>query len=166
MKTIKNNWSLIIFLISFLAIGSALTAEYVFGILPCKMCLYQRYTYYFIIMISLLFFFLKNFSNFLQFLLTECALFYGIFYAMWHVGIEQKIFSGPSECTNFLKNQNSLTDLKNQILNQTIISCDEISWSILGLSAATINAFVLLLLIIFNSIFLIQKFNNKKNLVF
>ena len=53
MKKIKNNWTVIVFIISFLAISSAITAEFFFEILPCKMCLYQRYPYYFIIFVSI-----------------------------------------------------------------------------------------------------------------
>ena len=162
MKIIKKNWMLIILLISFFAIGSALIAEYFFEIFPCKMCLNQRYPYYFIIIISLIFFFIKKFSYIWKLLLIECALCYGIFYATWHIGIEQKILPGLPECTTSLDHTNSLIELKNQILNQTIITCDEITWTIVGLSAATINAFILLFLLIFNSIFLIQYFNVKK----
>ena len=153
---------LIIFLISFFAIGSALIAEYFFEIFPCKMCLNQRYTYYFIIIISLIFFFIKKFPYILKLLLIECALCYGIFYAIWHVGVEQKILPGLPGCTTAFDNSNSLAELKNQIINQAIITCDEISWTILGLSAATINALVLLFLIIFNTTFLIQCFYVKK----
>ena len=162
MKIIKENWILIILLISFIAIGSALIAEYFFEIIPCRMCLNQRYPYYFIIIISLIFFIIKKFSYILKLFLIECALCYGIFYATWHIGIEQKILPGLPECTTSIDHINSLTELKNKILNQTIIPCDEITWTILGLSAATINAFILLFLLIFNSIFLIQYFNDKK----
>ena len=162
MKILKNNWMLIVFLISFFAIVSALTAEYFFEIIPCKMCLYQRYPYYFIIVMGLIFFFIKQFFYIWHLLLIECALFYGIFYATWHVGIEKKILSGVPGCVTSFDNTNSLINLKNQILNQAIITCDEISWTILGLSAATINALVLLFLIIFNTIFLIQCFYLKK----
>ena len=161
MKIIKNNWILIVFLISFIAIASALTAEYFFKIFPCKMCLYQRYPYYFIIIISLIFLFIKKIFYIWHLLLIECALCYGIFYATWHVGIEQKILSGSPECTTSFDNTNSLIELKNQILNQTIVTCDEISWTILGFSAATINALMFLSLLIFNTTFLIQYYFNK-----
>ena len=161
MKIIKNNWTLIVFLISVFAIISALTAEYFFEIFPCKMCLYQRYPYYFIIIISLIFFFIKKFSYIWKLLLIECALCYGIFYATWHIGIEQKILPGLSGCSTSFDKTNSLKELKNQLLNQAIITCDEISWTILGLSAATINALVFLSLLIFNTTFLIQYYFNK-----
>ena len=98
----------------------------------------------------------------MHFLLIEGALLYGIFYALWHVGIEQKILPGLMDCAATIDSSNSLTDLKNQILNQNIIPCDEINWMILGFSAATINSLVLLFLLIFNTIFVIQFYYDKK----
>ena len=52
MNYIIKYWGLIDFsLFCVTAISIALIAEYIFNILPCKMCLYQRYPYYFIISI-------------------------------------------------------------------------------------------------------------------
>ena len=55
------------------------------------MCLNQRYPYYFIITIFILFYFVRGKYNLWFYILTELALVYGLFYAVWHVGIEQKI---------------------------------------------------------------------------
>ena len=127
------------------------------------MCIFQRYTYYFIIILSLIFFFIKKFFYIWHLLLIECALCYGFFYAVWHVGIEQTILPGLSECSTSFDNTNSIIELKNKILSHAIIPCDEISWTILGLSAATINALLLLFLLAFNTTFLIQYFMKKNN---
>ena len=162
MKLIKNNWILIVLLISTVSIGSALIAEYIFKILPCEMCLHQRYPYYFIIALIIILFFINKFSNIWYLLPIEFALCYGLFYATWHVGIEQAILPGSSTCIASLDNASSLTNLKNQIFNQVIIACDEITWTILGLSAATINLIILFFLLIFNTIFLIQFYYDKE----
>ena len=55
MNYIIRYWAIVVFILSAIAISSALIAEYVFNLLPCKMCLYQRYPYYFIISIFILF---------------------------------------------------------------------------------------------------------------
>ena len=111
MKLIKNNWILIVLLISAFSIGSALIAEHIFKILPCEMCLHQRYPYYFIIALIIILFFINKFSNIWYLLPIECALCYGLFYATWHVGIEQKILPGLSGCTNDIEKTNSLTNV-------------------------------------------------------
>ena len=162
MKIINKNWNVIILLISIVAVGSAHFVENVFGILPCKMCLYQRYPYYFIIFISLIFLFFKKFSQTFYKWLLELSFIVGLFFSVWHVGIEQKILPGFSSCTSVLNKSESLNDLKNQILNQNIITCDEITWSIFGLSAATINSLLLLILLLINTIFLLGNQNGKE----
>tara|TARA_Y100000590_G_scaffold391145_1_gene467538 strand:+ start:612 stop:1109 length:498 start_codon:yes stop_codon:yes gene_type:complete len=159
MNYIIKNWKFIIFILSIIAILSALITEYVFNILPCKMCLNQRYPYYFIIILFILFYFLKNISNIWFFILTEIAILYGLFYSIWHVGIEQKLLIGPSDCSANIELADSTDKLKEQIINQAIVNCSEISWTILGLSAATINSFLLIFLLFFNTIIIIKNIN-------
>ena len=156
MNYIIRNWGVIIFSLCIVAISSALIAEYIFQILPCQMCLNQRYSYYFIISIFIVFYFVNKTSSIWLYIFTELAVLYGLFYSVWHVGIEQNLLTGPSNCFGKLKEGSSVSDLKEQILNQPIISCSEISWSMLGLSAATLNSFLLILLLLFNTIFILK----------
>ena len=123
MNIIKKYWVVIVLLISSLAIISALLAEYVFNILPCKMCLYQRYPYYILIIISFIYIILKKLP--LTWYYWICSLFFsiGLFFSVWHVGIEQKILPGLPGCTFTINASQSLKDLKEQILNQGIINC-------------------------------------------
>ena len=162
MKLIKKNWIKIVFIISIVAILSALIAEYYFKILPCKMCIYQRYQYYFIILIVIFFYLIKKNYFKLHILLFEAAFIYGLFYSIWHVGIEKKILPSLSGCSNKIDITNSLENIKNQILNQPIVSCDEVTWIILGISAATINSILLLSFLIMNTIFIYEFYNEKK----
>ena len=164
MKNILNNWLSIIFILSFLALVSAFIAEYLFDLAPCKMCLKQRYPYYAIISLSFIFYFFQQIKKIIFYILNELAILYGLFYAIWHVGIEQKILEGPKSCSNTISQTNSIQSLKDQITNQAIINCSEISWVIFGLSAATINAILLLLILIFNSIFIINNFYDSKKI--
>ena len=156
MRYLIRYWAIIVFLLSVLAISNALIAEFIFHILPCEMCYNQRYPYYFIISIFIVFYFINKTSNIWLYVLTELAVLYGLFYAVWHVGIEQNLLSGPSNCSGKLEEASSVSDLKEQILNQAVINCNEISWSILGLSAATLNSLLLFLLLLFNTIFIFK----------
>ena len=81
---------------------------------------------------------------------------------MWHVGIEQNLLTSPSSCSGKLGEANSVSDLKEQILNQAVINCNEISLSMLGLSAATLNSLLLFLLLLFNTIFIFKIYNDKE----
>ena len=160
MNYIIRYWGVITFLSCVVAISSALIAEYIFHILPCKMCLNQRYPYYFIISIFIVFYFIKKMSNIWLYIFAELAVLYGLFYSIWHVGIEQNLLTGPSGCSGKLEGVNSVNDLKEQILNQAIINCNEISWSMLGISATTLNSLLLFLLLLFNTIFIFKIYND------
>ena len=133
-------WGVILFFSCVVAISSALIAEYFFHILPCQMCLNQRYPYYFIISIFIAFYFIKKISKIWLYIFAELAILYGLFYSLWHVGIEKNLLTGPSGCSGKLEKVSSVNDLKEQILNQTIVNCNEINWAILGISATTLNS--------------------------
>ena len=164
MNYIIKNWIILLFILSFIALISALSAEYFFDLAPCKMCLKQRHPYYAIIMLLIFFYFFRKLNNIYLFTLIELSILYGLFYAIWHVGIEQKILRGPSSCSGILSQTDSIQNLKNQINNQSIMSCADISWTILGLSAATINSILLLLILILNSIYILKRFYGQKKI--
>ena len=163
MIYIEKNWSLVLFCISILTLGSALIAEHFFNLAPSDMCLKQRHPYYALIVLVVLFYLFKKNNHILFLLLVELLILYGLFYAIWHVGIEQNILKGPASCSGSLMQTDSVQDLKQQITNKPVINCSEIIWSIGGLSAATLNSILQLFIFIFNTIFIIRYFNGNKN---
>ena len=164
MKKFLNNWIFIVFLISLIAITSALIAEHIFGFSPCKLCIKQRYGYYVIITLITLFYLFRFKKNIFLAILIEFSIFYGLFYSLWHLGIEQKILTGPKSCAGMILNSDSIENLKNQILNQPIINCSEITWIMFGLSAATINSLVLILILFFNTMYIKSNlYDSEKN---
>ena len=159
---IIRNWTLLLFIISLISISSALIAEYFFNLQPCELCLKQRHPYY-LILVSLVFIFIiKNLNKVVFYLLIQLASVYGLFYSIWHVGVENKILNGPAGCSAMLTNSENTTDLKAQILSKQVISCDEVIWSFFGISAASINTLVLLVIFILNAIYLFRYYGIKK----
>ena len=155
-------WVGILFSVSLIAIASALIAEYFFDLAPCKMCLKQRYPYYGIIIVVILFYGFRKTQSIWLYILSHAAILYGLFYAVWHVGIEQKILTGPISCSGILNQTNSIENLKEQIESQAIVNCSDITWTIMGLSAATINSLILLFIFVVNTIFIIKNFYGSK----
>ena len=92
----------------------------------------------------------------------QLASLYGLFYSIWHVGIEQKILKGPSSCTNTISFNNNTEKLKEEILSKKIINCEEVVWSIFGLSAATINSLLIFVILVINTIYLVKYYGSKK----
>ena len=128
------------------ALGAALIAEYVFMIAPCKLCMYQRYVYLVLAIISTITFCFR--LAFIQRFLLLCSTIValvGCLTAFYHVGVEQKIFTEPSSCASTVNESLSLTleEMKNQIYNNTP-HCSEVSFSFLGISMAGWNGIILL----------------------
>ena len=163
---IIRNWAKFLFVISFMSISSALVAEYFFNLQPCELCLKQRHPYYLILICLVFIFLLKNLNKIWLYIVIQFASVYGLFYSIWHVGVENKILKGPAGCTAMLTNSESASDLKEQILSKQVISCDEVIWSFFGISAASINTLVLLVIFIFNAIYLYRNngFKKEKNI--
>tara|TARA_Y100000768_G_scaffold58158_1_gene39053 strand:+ start:10 stop:495 length:486 start_codon:yes stop_codon:yes gene_type:complete len=151
---IIRNWNYFLFLISSIAILSALIAEYIYGLQPCELCLKQRHPYYLFIIISLLIFFIPSLYKLITFGLIQIGTVYGIFYSIWHVGVENKLLKGPASCSASLSMSSNTADLKEQILNRQVISCDEVIWSFFGMSAASLNTIVLLFIFVMNGLYI------------
>ena len=156
-------WFWIIGILSMTAISSAIIAEYIFYLEPCSMCLKQRHPYYFILIIFIFFLVIHKFPRIWFYLGTQLASVYGLFYSIWHVGIEQKILSGPDSCSGSLNTSESVENLKEQIIGKAVINCEDVVWSFFGISAASINTFLLLLIFILNAIYIQKHYASKKN---
>ena len=160
---ILRYWFWITSILSLLAISSALIAEYSFDLEPCSMCLKQRHPYYFILAIFILFGIILPLRRIWFYLGVQLACIYGLFYSIWHVGIEKKILPGPTSCSGELNFNNSAENLKEQIMAKAVINCEDVIWSFIGVSAATINTLLLLLIFIVNAIYLKKYYASKKN---
>ena len=86
--------------------------------------------------------------------MIQLGTIYGIFYSVWHVGVENELLKGPSGCTAGLSNSLSTADLKEQILSKQVISCDEVVWSFFGISAASLNTMILLFIFVINGLYI------------
>ena len=159
---ILRYWFWITSILSLLAISSALIAEYSFDLEPCSMCLKQRHPYYFILAIFILFGMILPLRRIWFSLGVQLACIYGLFYSIWHVGIEKKILPGPTSCSGELNFSNSAENLKEQIMAKAVINCEDVIWSFIGVSAATINTLLLLLIFIVNAIYLKKYYASKK----
>ena len=151
---LQKYWFYLVTLFSVVAIASALIAEYYFDLQPCAMCLKQRDPYYIIIAGFILVMILKGQDKIWFYVGVQIVSIYGLFYSLWHVGIENKILAGPSSCSGGLNISTNTSSLKEQIISKAVINCEELAWSIFGLSAATMNSLLLFLIFIINAIYI------------
>ena len=161
---LQKYWFYIVALFSVFALASAFIAEFYFDLAPCKMCLKQREPYYIIIVGFTLIAILKWQDRIWFYLGVQLISIYGLFYSIWHVGIENKFLSGPEGCSDELNITNNASDLKEQILSKPVINCEDVAWSIFGLSAATINSLLLFLIFMLNAIYIFNNYGAKKEI--
>ncbi len=113
--------------------------QYLGGLAPCKMCLWQRYPHAIAIGIGALAAFIP--FAFLRYLGALAALTTaGV--GAYHAGVEWKWWQGPTSCTSSPINDLSPQELMAQILAAPITRCDDIAWEMLGLSMAGWNAVI------------------------
>ena len=111
----------------------ALAFEHIGGYLPCSLCIAQRWPHLFIILFGLAGFI---FHQPKQHLAIQGLLAFAIAgIALYHVGVEQAWWAGPSGCSSNL-DTGDLSSLTDALLAAPMVKCDEIAWSFIGLSMA------------------------------
>jgi len=134
---------LAILLVSIASLGSAFIAQYGFGLQPCVLCIWQRWPYAGTIAIGLLASLLLRRSPLL--LPPVVALAGAIFaigagIAAFHVGVEQHWWVGTAECTGTVGNGATTVEaLRAQLKGTPVVRCDEVAWSLFGISMAGYN---------------------------
>jgi disulfide bond formation protein DsbB len=142
MPSIKNKFTLnIVLIFSILALITAYLIQYILGHEPCNLCLVERIPYLAAIILISLIFILNKFEKIIS-LMVGLFFIFGAVVSFYHFGIEQGFFSESLVCD--LGNSNKATsaqDLLKQLEKKTI-SCKDVTFKILGLSLATFNTII------------------------
>jgi disulfide bond formation protein DsbB len=145
-----KKFSLILLIISIVALVTAYIAEYGFGYKPCILCLYERIPYAIIIGLSLISIFIPKISK-ITILLFVITLFASTSLSFYHIGVEQGFFNAPSACSVEQTNKAlTIEQLREEIYKDKPISCKEVTLRFLGLSMASWNFILSLILFIFS----------------
>jgi disulfide bond formation protein DsbB len=138
---------------SAIALTAALGSQYLGGLAPCKLCIWQRIPHGVVIVIGLgaLLWFRGPRERLALTWLAFLVLAAGTGIAMYHTGVEQGWIAGPSSCTGLgsLNSATTIDELRAQLLAAPVVRCDEIPWSLFGVSIAGFNALASLTLTAF-----------------
>ena len=140
-----NKILFLILLILSISIFSAYFIEYVLGHKPCKLCIYQRYPYFISIFLILNILIFKKYIK-LSLLGLMLVSLLGSVIAFYHVGIEQGFIDESVVCNVKNFDQNLTKDELFKALGENTISCKTVTFRVFGLSLATINAIISLIL--------------------
>ena len=134
-----------ILIFSILSLSIAYFIQYVLGHKPCNLCLIERIPYIASVILISLIFILNKFEKIISIIILLLFIF-GAIVSFYHFGIEQGFFNESLVCD--LGNNTSLSkeQLLKQLENSSIVSCKDVTFRFLGLSLATINTIISLIL--------------------
>ena len=137
----RINITLFLFLFSVMALSGAYISQYVFGMEPCILCLYQRIPYFVIILLSGIAIFLKKLQSLRIFLVFLCSisLLVGGGTAFFHVGVEQGKFSLSDGCEVGGEAPSTIEEMTTQLLGKPNVPCNKPQFVFLGISMAGWN---------------------------
>jgi len=146
MLSIKNKYTLnIVLIFSIFALIAAYFIQYILGHEPCNLCLIERIPYFAAIILISLIFILNKHEKIIT-LIVSLFFIFGAIISFYHFGIEQGFFSESLVCD--LSNGNkaaSAQDLLKQLKKETV-SCKDVTFRVLGLSLATFNTIISLII--------------------
>ena len=134
-----------ILVFSILSLSIAYFIQYVLGHKPCNLCIIERIPYIAAIILISLIFILNRYQKIISSLILIFFIC-GAAVSFYHFGIEQGFFSESLVCD--LGNSRPLNkeELLNQLKKTEIVSCKDVTFRFLGLSLATINTVISLIL--------------------
>jgi len=152
--TYKNYLSFLVTLCA-LSLGMALVAEYFFDIKPCALCHYQRYVFLVTAAVGLCALYFDKAIDGVKvatglFFLNGCVAFYQVL-------VEKHIVPAPETCRSPVPSSDNIEALTTQLLNQSFVPCDQVAWSLFGISFAGYNVLFCMGLVMLTFFVITQK---------
>lgn len=124
-----------------LLLGGAIGSQYIGGLVPCEMCMWQRWPHLIAIFFALDAIALRSrpvlsavFAG-LAAMAIEVSGLIGVF----HAGVEYGWWHGLTACST-ADMSGSAQDVLNTIMNTPLVRCDTAQWTLAGISLAGYNA--------------------------
>lgn len=138
---------LLLLLASAAVLAGAWGFQLIGGIVPCELCLFERGPYYGIAAAALIALLIGRHSTTVALLWLAALVFIaGTGLALYHVGVEQHWIAGPTACTGAGGPAASIEELRRRLLAAPVVQCDQVQWSLFGVSLAGWNAAISLAL--------------------
>lgn len=121
---------------SAMLLTAALAFQYLGGLAPCPICIWQRWPHLAAVILALIM--IPTPYRILA-LVGSLTMIGNAGIALYHTGIERRWWPGPDSCTGRPQTDLPASDLLDQILATPAVLCDEVAWQMFGLSMASWN---------------------------
>jgi disulfide bond formation protein DsbB len=131
----------LVLLASIAILGAAFAFQHLGGLQPCVLCIWQRYPYGVAIAVAVIGLLLSGRPSAMRAALVLCAAAFlvGGGIAAFHVGVEQGWWEGTASCGSTRPPSASIEELRARLMAAPVVRCDEVAWSLFGVSMAGYN---------------------------
>jgi disulfide bond formation protein DsbB len=141
MALTTRRFAALVLTVSLLVLGTALLSQYWGGLIPCELCLLQRWPWRVAIVAAAMLWLAGE-----RIPLTFAALTFALLFfvsaglGFYHVGVEQHWFAGPTTCSASAGiTATTVEELRQQLLGVKPVMCDQVQWALFGVSLAGWN---------------------------
>jgi disulfide bond formation protein DsbB len=132
-------------------LGGAWYFQLVQGLVPCELCLKQRYAYYLAVPLAILVAMAAAKDAPRAVLVAGLVLLAATALGnaglgVYHAGVEWGFWQGPTECTGDIGGLGGSGGLLDRLDAVKVVRCDEVQWRFLGVSLAGYNVLISLLM--------------------
>ena len=121
--------------------AGALGSQYIGGLYPCEMCLWQRWPHEIAIALALIAMLVPGMAvRLLAVALAALAILTSGAIGFFHAGVEYHWWEGITACSATFSGGGSAEDLLARALAAPIVRCDAPQWTLFGISLAGFNA--------------------------
>ena len=129
--------------LSVAALAAALTGQYLFGLHPCELCIYQRIPFAVVIFLGIAGLWASRMAGpkygAFNLFLIGVSLFVNAAIAFYHVGVEQKWWASASCSVPDIAGMTP-EELQARILSAPAVACDAIAFELAGISMAGLTS--------------------------
>jgi disulfide bond formation protein DsbB len=118
--------------------AGALGSQFIGGLVPCEMCMWQRWPHYTAIGLAALAFAVPQRG---LIWLAGLAILISGGIGIFHAGVEYHWWQGLTQCSQ-VPGSGGSGDILADIMKTPMVRCDEAQWSLFGISLAGYNAII------------------------
>lgn len=120
-------------------LGGAIGSQYLGGLTPCEMCMWQRWPHVAAIFVALAAIVVRGnrFMSAVLVALAAMAIATSGAIGVAHAGVEYRWWEGFTSCTTLRPEGGSMLEA---IMNAPLVRCDQAQWTLFGVSLAGFNA--------------------------
>jgi len=162
-KNIFSSPSYLALIFSTLALIVAFSLEFIFDLIPCHLCILQRYGYIAVLLFAILSIKYKKKNIFSILVVISFIITFGI--ALWHKGIEAYWWTPTTECVEMSINTATFQEELDKANNEKpVAACDQISPVLFNITLVEWSLLYSLLGLLSVSFLLIKKTNKWKRI--